>query len=283
VAGDPRGCPAPAEVAAELRRIAGIGPPPATGAAAAEVLTITEEPGGFRVELRGRTRRFDDAPRDCARRTHVAAVVAALLLEADEAAAEPAAAAVPAPAPPAGRSRPGRAPPRIELSLAQRLTLGLRPDGPGVLDEGAALRLAIGARPVRASIGLALAGPATIASPLLRVQVLRVPVDASARLVVLSGRDFELALELGLWTGPLRLANLATPEPAVVRWDVGARAAAVGRVRLWGRLHAFTLIEEALSFAPVALRAAESGVVSAHTPRHFIAVQLGLAVALDDR
>jgi hypothetical protein len=264
---------------------------------ATDLVVIVPEPGGFRVELGGHVRRFDEPRRRCDRRAGMAAVATALLLDLTP--PPPSEPPGPPAAPPAAdrpvdsagtsaspsisgevirSSEPPRRP-RLSLIAQARLAMGLPLGAPGLIAEGGAVRLTLGGRRWHGTLGVAVDAPAVATYPDLRVRILRAPLDIGLGLAVVSSPRFELSVEAGAWIALLRLSQADDTRAAVDRVDFGPRLALAARVRVVGPLQLSVLVEDDLSLAPTPVGTLHPTTLVGTTPRDWLAVGLGLAMA----
>jgi hypothetical protein len=231
----PGACPEHEAVLAALHKLGARDDPDRLASMAVEAgLGVDDRGASFRVSVRGQTRDYDDAGRDCDRRARLAAVFAALVLAPDTAGTSGQAAPA-TPAAPVARAEmivsPASTPPSAPSA---RWELGAGPAIAVAAHRGSALSspgVAIGARRLAArwDVGLTFTVPMLAANFSIggaAVQLARYPlrlaVGRAARLGVLRA-----AAEAGVLLSVLRVERTGPlPTVAETRLEPGAHLGA---------------------------------------------------------
>jgi hypothetical protein len=270
-------CPAAAQVAGVL---SGSMPDVKVGADR-DALPIWIEDGGpsYRVSIGTiATKEFSDTARNCAERAKAAAVFIAVTLgtASIEPPAEPSVLPGPPPEPPPAEPLPlpitrDRPPPRIDVAIAG--VLGGAPSA-SILGGGAA-RLAIMWNPIGFTIGVTGLGPTTLSFPRGRAQLVRVPIDLSARAGLRRG-SIEGSLDLGLALGPLVAEGEGVKNPdRRTALDFGIRGAADFAVWVTSRVAIATEMEVTGAPLRYPLALEETGIIG-ETPVVWVTGQLAI-------
>jgi hypothetical protein len=207
---------------------------------AGALVRIDDLGASFRVSLLDKVREYREEARDCARRTRMGALFAALVIDptglsptAFLGSAPPPAVSAPAPAPP-----PPPAPvpvPTAPAPAVARLEVG--PAGLAGLDGhsraaslGGAVRLGVGRGAMMPVLGVAGFWPSDTSIGGIRLRQWRLPIDLSVR-VTLPGGVLDLYGELGLGLAVLseRALDLLTAKSATAI-EVGGRLALGARL-----------------------------------------------------
>jgi len=228
----------------------------------------------FRVAVGGRSRRYEDGGRDCARRARVASVFVAVALGPPTMWSEPAtsavAVAVEAPQP---RMPPARTV-HLEVSVAVDGGVGT---GDRAILVGPASRAVVGAGPLRFVCGVAVFAPADTMVGDVVVRQWHVPVDVGLR----AGRHvghFDLSADLGFAGGLLLLSapNLAASRAnTAIEW--GARVGVTARYQALARLAPFLAGGAQLVANPSELFLLPEGVIG-RAPIVWIGARAGMSV-----
>ncbi len=258
------------------------------------------------VRVKGRSRTFNDAGRDCAKRAEVASVFVALTLAPPEIQGPESATAAPDEPPSTSASEaaaPSSAQPPAAVgaklnhasaapppetttaaksnwwgrsALAARAALAPRSDG-SVAALGGELRFALGRGALGVSLGSSLTTATTLEPGEVRVRQTRVPVDLSLRREWV-GSNLRGSLEVGAVVGWLELKREGAPESSRARlWEFGLRGAAE---LCWdARLAPYGMIFTEVLPAPRAIAVEPRGVIG-HTSPLWVGVSAGLALRL---
>lgn len=259
-------CPRLAEVRARLDQLLVSG---ATDAP--EAIEIRDHGASWEIEVAGHGASYPDPVRDCAERTRVATVFAALALE------PPTEPEMPAVSRPAEAPSPVQASAHQSVELAPALVMGVRAGDTATAFAGS-LRWQISGLRLGLVAGVAAMLPAVVRAGAYQAELTRVVFDLSPRLWLRAG-SAAFTLEMGPFAGLLSAKgrNLS-PGGSSTSLDAGARLAVRVELRR-RRLSPFLAAQGELSARGFRMLVEPSGDVG-NTPRLWLGLLLGAALGL---